>query len=79
MILFSVIRQHQEECLREDNNVEDGSQTSSCSPPLGCDSVELGDDHAGKIIHSVRVRCTIFRKLIVVECLCEEKIAAGLY
>ena len=63
MILFLVVRQHQQECVCEDNYVqdhEDGSPISSCLLPVGSDSVQFGDDHSGKDIHvhSVRVGCS---------------------
>ena len=47
MILFLVEGQ----CVREDiYYVQDGSQISSYLPPVGSDSVQFSDDHAGKII-----------------------------
>ena len=56
MNLFSVEGQHQQESVVEDNYyVQD--EISSNLPPVEKDSFQFGDDHAGKIIHSVRVGC----------------------
>ena len=42
--------------MREYYSVQDGSQNiSSNLPPVVKDPVQFSDDHAGKIIHSVRV------------------------
>ena len=53
--LRSAVEGQHEECMREDDY--DRSQISSNLPPVEKDPVQFGDDHAGKIIHSVRVDC----------------------
>ena len=54
--LRSTVEGQHEECVQDDY-VQDGSQISSNLPPVEKDPVQFGDNHAGKIIHSVRVDC----------------------
>ena len=52
--LRSAVGGQHEECVQDDY-VQNESQTSSNLPPVEKDPVQFGDDHAGKIIRSVRV------------------------
>ena len=59
MNLFSVEEQHQQECVVEDNYYAQ-DEISLNLPPVEKDSVQFGNDHAGKIIHSARVGCGLY-------------------
>ena len=62
MNLFPVVGQHHQQCVVEDNNYYVQDEISLNLLPVEKDSVQFGDDHAGKIIHSVRVGCAQFEQ-----------------